>query len=517
MPTVYKTFIVVFLVALIVFAVGRPLFIRLMAPEDFARRRNLWLLLCATSFLAPNIWLYVLIAAPAILIASKRDPNPVALYFFVLLAVPPVKVAIPTFGLIGQVFPMDHLRLLSLTLLLPLAMRLSAERAAARLQGLGADSDKRMSAVDVLLLSYLGLQVMLMFPYDSFTSTGRRILLLAIDVVLPYFVVSRACRSRAAIAEAMAAFVIAMLVLAPLAVYEFFRGWMLFAIIEEHWDAARLYFPLYRGPFLRAQTTAGHSIFLGYFMAMAFGMWLYLKNRIHEKGWQWLCILTLMAGLIAALARGPWVGAVGVFFVYLLLGPKAASRSLKGMAMLGALVAVGLLSPWGEQILDYLPFIGSVDLHTITYRQQIAAGSWLLIQQNPFVGSPHYMAYMEQFRTGEGIIDLVNTYAGVALSSGLVGFGLFVGVFLVAMWKAWRVVRHLSPLDPDAALMGGALIACVVGTLLVLATTSFLHAMPYFAWALAGLTMAYVRSSAVERQESELPARTAVRVERALP
>jgi hypothetical protein len=494
MPVNYKTYVLVTLVALVVFTIGKPLFTRFMTAEDFARRRNLWLWLSATSFLAPSMWLYLLLAAPAILFASRRDPNPLAMYFFVLLAVPPVRVDIPTFGLIGKVFAMDHPRLLSLALLLPLALRLGSERSRWGEPEAGAGVDNPTKAVDLLLLGYLALQVALLLPYDSATSLVRRVLLLGIDIALPYFVVSRACRSRAMIADAMASFVTAMAVLVPLAVVEFVRGWMLFAIIGEQWDAARLYFPLHRGSFLRAQTTAGHSIFFGYFMAMALGMWLYLQGRgAVGAGWRWLCGITLMGGLIVALARGPWVGAVAIVLVYLALGPNASSRTIKGISAIAAVAGIALVSPWGDSIIDFLPFIGTVDEHTVTYRQQLAAGSWLLIQQNPLLGSPFFLQSMEEFRTGEGIIDLVNTYAIVALSFGMVGLSLFVGVFLLVAWKAFRVVRRLAPFDPDASVMGATMIACIAGTLVVLATTSFLHSMPYMAWAFVGLTAAYVR------------------------
>jgi hypothetical protein len=57
------------------------------------------------------------------------------------------------------------------------------------------------------LLAYLALQVLVLLPYVSMTASMRQIVLLAIDVGLPYFVLSRACRNREIIAEAMAAFV----------------------------------------------------------------------------------------------------------------------------------------------------------------------------------------------------------------------------------------------------------------------------------------------------------------------
>ena len=490
LSAIYKALILVMLVSIAVFAICRPLFIRFMSAQDFARRRNLWLYLVAASFLAPNIWLYVLVAAPALWFFGKRDLNPVAVYFLVLLAVPPVQVPIPTFGLIGKVFLLDHPRLLSLMLLLPLGSRLIAESKRA-VSKVGANP---VRSVDLLLLAFLVLQVVLLFPYESLTALARDIVLLTIDVVVPYFVVSRAIRTPAMIAEAMAAFVLAIVVLTPLAVVEFFRGWMLFAGIGEQWEAARLYFPLYRADFLRAQTTAGHSIFMGYFAAMAFGMWLFLQRESKaDRSRSWLCMATLTTGLIVSLARGPWVGAAATLIAYVALGPNPVARIFKVGALVSAGCAAAFLSPWGNHIVDVLPFIGTVDEQTVAFRQQLAAGSWLLIQQNPFFGSPFFLQNMEDFRTGEGIIDVVNTYAIVALGFGLVGATLFVGIFLTAIAKALRVSRRWRQHDPEASLMGVCLVACVVGTLVVLATTSFLHAMPYFVWSLVGLVSAYVR------------------------
>jgi O-antigen ligase len=347
--------------------------------------------------------------------------------------------------------------------------------------------------VDVLLLCFLGLQVAVTLPYESVTSSLRRIVLLFIDVALPYFVLSRACRSREMITEAMAAFVMATVLLAPLAVFEFLKGWMLYAGAQDEWNAGHMFYPLYRGGFMRAITTAGHSINLGYFMAIGFGMWLYLRNRLNSYAWRWLGFATLLTGLTVTLARGTWIGAGVIFGVYLMAGPRAAKRSVQGFAIVGALCGLVLLSPWRAQIVDYLPFVGTIDADTIAMRQSLAEGSWQLIQQHPLFGSPSFLAYMEQFRTGEGIIDLVNTYATLALSFGLIGMALFLSVFVTLVWQTHREVRAAADADPDSALMGAALIACIVGTLVVIATTSFQLALPSMTWALAALAAAYVR------------------------
>ena len=493
MPAQYPALLIVIFVSVVVLMIGKPVFTRFMTAEDFGRRRNIWLALTAASFLAPNIWVYVLIAAPLMYYGAQKDSNPVALYFLLVLAVPPTRIDLPTLGLIGQVFPLDHLRLLSLALVLPVAIRLSRARQAHQGGPVAARAGNAVIVVDALLLAYLGLQVVLMLPHESITSTLRRIVLLVIDVVLPYFMVSRCCRNHDMIREAMAAFVMATVVLAPLGVFEFFRGWMLFAGIQEQWGGGRMYYPLYRGDFLRAQTTAGHSINFGYFMAMALGMWLYLQGRVASRAWRLIGFLAIGTGLVVALARGPWVGAAAVVVVYLSLGPRAGSRLLKGLSALGGLFGLIAVTPWGAKIVDFLPFVGTVDANTIYERQQLAETSWYLIQQNPVFGSPYFLAYMEDLRSGEGIIDLVNTYATIALSFGLVGVGLFVGIFATLVWKSFAIIRYFSHVDPDSSLMGSALVACIAGSLVVIATTSYQLALPSVLWTIVALTAAYIQ------------------------
>ena len=82
MPFHYKALIGVLFSTVIMFALAKRLFLRFMTPEDYDRRRNLWLFLTLVAFLSPSIWLYMGIAGAAIAFTAKRDSNPVALYLF---------------------------------------------------------------------------------------------------------------------------------------------------------------------------------------------------------------------------------------------------------------------------------------------------------------------------------------------------------------------------------------------------------------------------------------------------
>ena len=80
MPEDLKALLVVLGIAAPVLVIAKPLCLRFMAPEDFARRRNAWILLTSVAFMAPNFWIYVAIAAPYILWLGTKDRNPVAVY-----------------------------------------------------------------------------------------------------------------------------------------------------------------------------------------------------------------------------------------------------------------------------------------------------------------------------------------------------------------------------------------------------------------------------------------------------
>jgi len=288
---------------------------------------------------------------------------------------------------------------------------------------------------------------------------------------------------------------LSLIVLVPLALSEFVRGWILYAGLEERWGTDPMLGYLMRGDYLRAQVTAGHSIVLGYAMAIALGFWLFLQSLVASRGWRWLALLTLLVGLVVTLARGPWLGALLVVLSFFALGPNGLSRSIKAIAALVVVGGIVLASPYADKVIAFLPFVGNLNEETIGYRQRLAEVTWLLVQQNPVLGTPYFSNYMEELRQGQGIIDIVNTYAVIALGYGLVGLGLFVGVFGLLAMKCIKAARRLLDVDPAFSMMGASLVACILGNLLIIATASNYLSIPYLYFALAGLTAAYLRLS----------------------
>jgi O-antigen ligase len=462
--------------------------------------------LTVTAFVSPSFWLFVLVAAPLLAWAGRKDSNPVALYLLLLHVIPPIPVTIPVVG-IKELFSLDNYRLLSFCVLIPTAWRLRKTQDAEHIRGLGA--------MDFLLLGFGVLQLVIYVPpdlpdhsilLDSPTNVLRRAFLFFVDIYVLYYVISRFCCRRGAMTEALAMFCLSSAIMAALAVFETLRTWLLYGGLSRNWVEYAAYgslsdFYYFRGGLLRAQASAGHALSLGYLIAIALGFWLYLRSRVKSARSRIAVTLVLLLGLLATQSRGPWMGAVVIYFAFSALGPRVLPRLTK--AAFSGLLLAGVLSltPIGEKFMNVLPFIKhSTQDESVDYRQRLAGRSWELIQQHPFFGDPLATVKMEDLRQGEGIIDIVNAYAGVALYYGFAGLSLFVGLMLVGLFKAYRRMKEMARIDLDFASLGACLVACILGTLFTIGTASLLNGFEKIFYVLTGLAAAYAYRGRLPKQ-----------------
>ena len=497
MPEHLRALVMILVLAGMVFAAARPYACAAaMQDVDFVRRRNVWFALTLAAFLAHDFWLFIGLAAVLLLLfALRAEPNKLALYFFVLLAVPAIHAEIPGFGIVENFFTIEYLRLLSLAILLPawLVLRIRP----------GAEPFGRSNA-DKLLLAYLVLQFCLQLPHTTLTEALRRGVFYAfIDVFLPYYVASRAARDLAALRDALMAFVLAALVAAAIAVFEFARHWLLYAPLEDALgvDWGLLNYVERGDGLLRAQASTGHPIILGYILAVALCLGLYLRKSVPPTRWRDAVIVLLAAGLVATLSRGPWIGAAVMVLAFVGTGPRALTRLAKlGVAGL-CVVPLLLVSPGGQGLVDYLPFVGTIDAQNVAYRERLFEVSLGVVLENPFFGAWDFMQLpvMQQLIQGEGIIDVVNSYLFVALASGLVGLALFCGFFLVVLVELFAAMRRAGDRDGEPRALGRALFCALLGILVIIATTSSIVLIPVVYWSIAGLAQGYARAPALAR------------------
>jgi O-antigen ligase len=497
MPEIFKALVVVLGLSALVFACARaPACAVAVAPQDFARRRNLWFAVTLAAFLAHNYWLYVLIAAMVLLMAQAREPNKLALYFVLLFAVPPFAAQIPGFGVVDHLFALTHLRLLALVVLLPAFLALLKQPDKMRLGS---------TLPDKLVLCYLALNFVLQLKGDTLTNTLRHGALYAFtDVFLPYYVASRGVRSVPALRDALMSFTVAALVLAAIGAFEFVKYWMLYVPLESALDVRwgyGNYTP--RGSNLRAQVSTGHPIALGYAIAVGFAFLLCLKKSVPGRATWWLALLLLCAGMVAPLSRGPWVGAAAITLLFVATGP-APMLGLARLAVAGAFaMPLLLLSPAGGAIIDHLPFVGTVEAGNVTYRQRLLEVSIQVILENPFFGGVdvNRVEAMQELRA-DGIIDVVNTYIGVALAHGLIGLSLFAGFFVAVAGTLLASVRTAGDRGEETCMLGRGLLCALAGILVIIFTVASITVIPAVYWAVAGLGVAYARLAPAQSRQA---------------
>ena len=178
MPVHLKALVVILVLATLVFAFAKaPACAVASTAADFERRRNLWFGITLTAFLAHNFWIYIIVAAALLLYALPREPNKLAMYFFLLFTVPTFSAEITGLGVIRFFFEINYVRLLALAVLFPAFLFLRKQ----------PDNDRFGRLLpDKLIAGYMILQFLLMLTVNPVTNTLRQgIFYQFIDILLP--------------------------------------------------------------------------------------------------------------------------------------------------------------------------------------------------------------------------------------------------------------------------------------------------------------------------------------------
>jgi hypothetical protein len=501
-PEHLRALVVILALSIPVFALAKaPITATISSAEDFRRRRNLWFFFTFAAFFAHSFWLFALLLTCALVLARRNETNPMALYLALFIALPPISQSIPGLGLVNELFAVDHVRLLALFVLLPAYMALRRQP--------GTEAFGRLLP-DKLLLGYLVLEVALTLPYRTLTSVLRDSVAYAFtDVFLPYYVASRSVRTLKAFRDALGALVVSVLVLSLILLFEYRGYWLLYSALDRalgvDWGGNSY---LTRAGNLRASGTIGHAIAAGYVCAAALGLYLYLRTVISSVFMRRLAMLVIAGGLLGALSRAPWLGAVAMIVVFMALGPSpVASLSKLGLAVVATLPVL-LATDIGSKIIDYLPWVGEVDARNVDGRARLAEVAFQVFLENPVFGRFDYLVHpaMEALRGSDGIIDTVNTYVVVGLRGGGVGLALFVGVFTTAGYGVFKSLRRLGNKGDERHALGRALLATLIGVLLIIGTVSPILVIPTVYWILAGLAVGYSRMIALDTASARVPA-----------
>lgn len=490
MPEHLKVLIVVLALLLPALAVAKnPVSSVGYGDQLYDRHRLLWVMVTLIVFMAHNFWVYSFLCFFAMLLASRRDKNPLALYLFVLCAAPHFGQLLPGFGPVESLVMVNHIRILNFSILLPYAIFLAKTR----------DNNLReWRAPDLAVLGFLAVLLLGDAINESVTITLRTATYLFIDIWIPYYVGSRSLKNQEQFRVVAAAILVAAVLVSLIAIFETSRRWLLY-------ESLRSVFGLYhrggtyihRGDFLRAMGPLTHPIILGYMMMVGIGMWTFLGPYLYPRWKAWVALICLIAGLICSFSRGPWVGAATVGLLMVLLGPGATKRVSAGAAI-GSILVIGLMAlPFGQRITQYLPFVGTEETRSIDYRARLWDVSLDVAAKNPVFGNHYWMhdPAFNQIREiqGQGLLDLANNYLQVLLPYGLVGLGFFLAALVLPTYGAWQARRRTNPADQESERLGRMLVAVMIGILVTIGTTSNIGVISTIYWLLAGVCVSYVR------------------------
>lgn len=486
MPEYIRSLIVILGLSFPVFYFAKVSMVGVFMPwDDFKRRRNLWVGLTLAAFLCQNYWIFLIVVIWLTHWTAKKESNRIALFFFVCIALPQITVEIPGLGGVRYFLAIDYLRIITFVLLFPICLE---ERRKAIKKG------SRAYIPDIFLASYLMYLLLLDVQYSPITNSIRLALGFLLDIVIPYYAISRHIKTETQFKGVLASFLIAALLAAAIGVFEFFRRWLLYYPAGDAlgvlWEPG--YLP--RGDYVRAMGTSGQPIVFGYVLTIAIVLYSSFLTEFPKKNHYLAGLFLLLAGVISPLSKGPWVGLFCAGLFLLATSQSVLKNTLRSALIFVPAVLLMLFTEGGQTAMSFLPFVGNLDESSFAYREQLFNKSINIVYDNFLFGSIDYLDQLEEMRTGLGIIDLVNTFLLIALNSGIIGLSLFLCFFLSIGYVLYKTraiptKESVNGYTPIARSLVGANIAILV----TIATVSPIYHVPFFMWVIPALSLAYSR------------------------
>jgi len=454
-----KALFVILCLTLPIWLLAPSFFSKFSSIETFRSRRNIWIILTVLGLISPSIWIYLLIAFPLVYRAARLDPNPAALFILIYFAVPNAQVSIP--GLPFEIFPIGHHRILALAFLVHIfQVKLS----------LNSGAKKTFDGMFLLLLAFVFLKFGLDTPYRSLTHNLREAILLLLDIVFAFLILSIFSNKKERILDCFSMWVLAAVLLSVVGIFEYFNGWLLFAGINARWGDENVFAFLLRAGNLRSQASTGHSLGLGLWLAIAWPFFLVIQRDKERLSLKLFFGALILMGLWSSGSRGPWLVTLISTLIYFGMNPRGASHGVQDISKILILIVAILISPVGNIVIPYIPFVGTIDSFNVDYRVRLFEVCVDIIKSNPFFGNPFALSKMESLRQGQGIIDVVNGYLQIAVFHGLIALSIFVILLVVALIRAIRGWKAAREKHPDQAYIGASLVAALTGCILYVAT-----------------------------------------------
>ncbi len=495
-----KLLVAVFSVSCLAAYVFRTAFQDIFSKAEYKRVWQIVLLGVLASYLCqvPAVFLFV-VACLGIYGAAatgRGAAGKIGIYLLLACTLPPINQSLGGFGGINYVLMLDHRRILSLVLLSWAAIHIVSTKAPPRVT--------KFLLIDLLVVGYQALRFILIMPHSTFTTLIRFVVEATLDILLPYFVVTRGIRSMADLRFVCGHLLVGIAFAAAVGLTEAVLRHNLFSGLQSIYHIQwQLTYAFMRGSLVRVQATTPQPIILAFMLLFGIGLTYWLKGQ----QWRRPSVFALMAAIalaeVATFSRGPWLGAALILLA--LVGMRRLSAAAFRIALV-ALVLGGVALKLADADQQVVAALGAIfgsdqaDISSIEYRRELLDTSLALIKQSPWLGVPNYAAQMQALKQGEGIIDVVNSYVAIMLDAGIVGLTVYLLPFLVVLNRLISAIRRREYGAPEGGnRFAPAFAALIIGCLFAIFTASTFNIIPVLLTLLLSLPTAWLALSLEER------------------
>jgi hypothetical protein len=495
-----KLLFVVFTVTCVAGYVFRSAFRDIFSKSEYQHVWRLVLLGVVASYLCQLPALFVMaVVAIGVYGAAGMGRGPagkIGVYLLLACTLPAISLTLGGFGGINYLLDLDPRRVLSMVLLSWAAIEIVSTKSPPRAV--------KFIWIDLLVVAYQALRFALQVPHSTYTTMARLLVESVLDVVLPYFVVTRGLRSMADLRLAGGHLFIGIAFAAMVAVAETLLQHNLYSGLQSIYGVRwQLTYALMRGGLIRVQATTPQPIILAFLMLFGIGLGYWLKG----PQWRRPSVMALFAAIfiaeVSTFSRGPWLGA-GVVVLALVAMRRLAAPAFRFVLVVAILGAVAIKVAGADQ--QVVAALGAIfgsdkaDLSSIQYRRELLDTSLALIKQSPWLGVPNYAAQMQNLRQGEGIIDIVNSYVAIMLDAGIIGLAVYLLPFVIVLNRLISALRRREHAAPEGGnRFAPAFAALILGCLFAIFTTSTWGMMAMLMLMLLALPTAWLGLSPEER------------------
>lgn len=334
--------------------------------------------------------------------------------------------------------------------------------------------DPRFARWDLLMAIMLTVQFFMDSRGTHATFAIRAAMIVALQLGVPYFAVSRACRQARAPDMLLLAFVAAGVILAAMTPVESIRHWLFYENMPQYIHADPEVLSGYtkqRDGLLRAHVTYGESTGLSLLLGLLIVMLVALRQQVGSRMTLAAAIACVAVGLVFTFARVGYIVVVAglpACFAY-----ERRWRQLLLLALALPFAAVALLLA-SHVVPALAASIGTSEDAggSVSYRSMLFHAGIQLVRENWLTGLPlrTVLDKLAFLQTGEQIVDLVNQPLVIFMRAGVFGgiayFAMFVSVIVALYHRAPRM-------DAAARATGCACFAGLIGVMASLTTTSY--------------------------------------------